>query len=82
MLTSRKSVLFHLFFIINLPFYFSDKVAVSMRLTRSTDSLYTFGIYGRDFSRDGMKPTTGNGSSVRITLICFSGVLYMIYKYI
>lgn len=38
--------------------YFSrTKTTISMHLTAPSANIYTFGIYGRDFARDGQEPS-------------------------
>lgn len=39
---------------------------ISIELKKSRSHIYTFGIYGRDFAKDGMKPTSSaESASVR-----------------
>lgn len=35
----------------------SHRRRISIQLQRPTSSIYTFGIYGRDFAKDGQKPS-------------------------
>lgn len=54
---------------------------IRMELTQATDDIYTFGIYGRDFAKDGDEPN-GATSSVLINSIMILMFTVLSLKYL
>lgn len=62
----------------------SGSIKVSIELSGPRSDVYTFGFYGRDFSKDGMEPSSAVDPStfrVSVILVVVSACIYFGGRY-